>query len=141
THLTQHFRDHGYKVRPLTVSHAFHSPHMNPILEEFEHAVAGLSLTPPTGPVIPFVSDLTGQIATPTDLTDPSYWTRHLRNPVRFTDVVRRLHEGREPGEEVRTFLEIGPDGVLSGLIRETLDHEPDLIAVPVLRRDHPEPH
>ncbi|WP_226874931.1 type I polyketide synthase, partial [Microbispora sitophila] len=141
TQLTQHFREHGYKVRPLTVSHAFHSPHMNPILEEFEHAVAGLSLTPPTGPVIPFVSDLTGQIATPTDLTDPSYWARHLRNPVRFTDVVRRLHEGGEPGEEVRTFLEIGPDGVLSGLIRETLDGQEDLVAVPVLRRDRPEPH
>ncbi|WP_328710211.1 type I polyketide synthase [Microbispora hainanensis] len=136
THLTQHFRDHGYKVRPLTVSHAFHSPHMNPILEEFEHAVAELSLTPPTGPVIPFVSDLTGQIATPTDLTDPSYWTRHLRNPVRFTDATTTLHDNG-----ITTFIEIGPDGVLSGLIRETLDHEPDLIAVPVLRRDHPEPH
>ncbi|MGI5157239.1 type I polyketide synthase [Microbispora sp. CA-102843] len=139
--LTEHFRQQGYKARPLTVSHAFHSAHMDPILEEFEHAVAGLSLTPPTGPTIPFVSDITGHTATPTDLTDPSYWARHLRNPVRFADVVRRLHEGREPGEEVRTFLEIGPDGILSGLIRETLDGQEDLVAVPVLRRGRPEPH
>ncbi|MGW5267008.1 acyltransferase domain-containing protein, partial [Microbispora sp. NPDC004025] len=63
THLTDHYRDLGVKVRPLTVSHAFHSPHMDPILEEFESAVAALSLTPPTGPVVPFVSDLTGQAA------------------------------------------------------------------------------
>ncbi|WSS06668.1 SDR family NAD(P)-dependent oxidoreductase [Microbispora sp. NBC_01189] len=141
THLTHHFREQGYKVRALTVSHAFHSPHMDPILEEFEQAVAALALTPPTGPVIPFVSDLTGATATPADLTDPAYWAAHLRNPVRFADVVRRLHEGQEPGEEVRTFLEVGPDGVLSGLIRETLDGTPDIVAVPVLRRDRPEPH
>ncbi|WTZ23843.1 type I polyketide synthase [Microbispora sp. NBC_01389] len=141
THLTEHFRQQGHKVRSLTVSHAFHSPHMDPILDEFEQAVAALSLTPPTGPVIPFVSDLTGATATPADLVDPAYWAAHLRNPVRFADVVRRLHEGREPGEEVRTFLEIGPDGVLSGLIRETLDGEQGVVAVPVLRRDRPEPH
>ncbi|KAA9373068.1 SDR family NAD(P)-dependent oxidoreductase, partial [Microbispora cellulosiformans] len=140
THLTEHFRQQGHKVRALTVSHAFHSPHMDPILDEFEQAVAALSLTPPTGPVTPFVSDLTGTTATPTDLTNPAYWARHLRNPVRFADVVQRLHEGPEPGEGVRTFLEIGPDGILTGLIRETLDSEQGILAVPVLRRDRPEP-
>ncbi|WP_147945642.1 acyltransferase domain-containing protein, partial [Microbispora sp. CSR-4] len=131
THLTQHFRDHGYKVRPLTVSHAFHSPHMNPILEQFQQAISDLTYTPPT---IPFISDLTGQPAG--SEIDAAYWTRHLRNPVRFTDATTTLHDNG-----ITTFIEIGPDGVLSGLIRETLDHEPDLIAVPVLRRDHPEPH
>ncbi|RGA02906.1 acyltransferase domain-containing protein, partial [Microbispora triticiradicis] len=141
TEITERFRQRGHKVRVLTVSHAFHSPHMDPILDEFEQAVAALSLTLPTGQVIPFVSDLTGATATPADLTDPAYWTRHLRSPVRFADVVRRLHQGREPGEEVRTFLEIGPDGILTGLIRDTLDGTPGLVAVPVLRRDRPEPH
>ncbi|WTZ28370.1 SDR family NAD(P)-dependent oxidoreductase [Microbispora sp. NBC_01389] len=139
THLTEHFRQQGYKVRSLTVSHAFHSPHMDPILDEFEQAVAALSLTPPTGTVIPFVSDLTGATATPADLVDPAYWAAHLRNPVRFADATRTLHD-----QGTTTYLEIGPDGVLSGLIRETLDTldaEQGVVAVPVLRRDRPEPH
>ncbi|MEU8193922.1 SDR family NAD(P)-dependent oxidoreductase [Microbispora amethystogenes] len=135
TEVTEHFRQQGYKVRALTVSHAFHSPHMDPILTEFEQAVAALSLTPPTGPVIPFVSDLTATTATPTDLTNPAYWARHLRNPVRFADATRTLHD-----QGTTTYLEIGPDGILTGLIRDTLDSERGIVAVPVLRRDRPEP-
>ncbi|MBE3016299.1 acyltransferase domain-containing protein, partial [Microbispora sp. NEAU-D428] len=130
TQLTKHFRDNGYKVRPLTVSHAFHSPHMNPILEEFQQAISDLTYASPT---IDYISDLTGQPVS--SGIDAAYWTRHLRNPVRFADATTTLHE-----KGITTFIEIGPDGVLSGLIRETLDGQEDLVAVPVLRRDRPEP-
>ncbi|OPG01141.1 hypothetical protein B1L11_44950, partial [Microbispora sp. GKU 823] len=104
---------------------------MDPILEEFERAISGLTYTSPT---IDYVSDLTGQPVS--SGIDAAYWARHLRNPVRFTDATATLHE-----KGISTFIEIGPDGVLSGLIRETLDREQDLVAVPMLRRDRPEPH
>ncbi|WP_182884032.1 type I polyketide synthase, partial [Microbispora sp. H10949] len=130
THLTERFRQQGHKVRALTVSHAFHSPHMDPILDDFHKAIDDLTHTPPT---LTFVSDLTG---TPTPPDGPDYWTHHLRNPVRFADATRTLHD-----HGATTYLEIGPDGILTGLIRDTLDGTPDLVAVPVLRRDRPEPH
>ncbi|MEU6415717.1 polyketide synthase dehydratase domain-containing protein, partial [Microbispora sp. NPDC046933] len=131
TELTEHFRVNGYKVRALTVSHAFHSPHMDPILEDFERAISGLTYAPPA---IGYVSDLTGQPVS--SGIDPAYWARHLRNPVRFADVTTTLHD-----QGITTFIEIGPDGVLTALIRDTLDGQQDFVAVPVLRRDRPEPH
>ncbi|MEV8639262.1 type I polyketide synthase, partial [Streptosporangium sp. NPDC051023] len=84
-------------------------------------------------------SDHTGTHATPEQLTSPTYWTNHLRHPVRFHDVVRRLHEGSEPGEGLDAFVEIGPDGVLSAMVQETLGTDGGVIAIPVLRRDRPE--
>ncbi|MEU6428627.1 type I polyketide synthase [Microbispora sp. NPDC046973] len=131
TQLSEHFRDKGHKVRPLTVSHAFHSPHMDPILEDFEQAISGLTYA---SPAIDYVSDLTGQPAT--SGIDAAYWTRHLRNPVRFADATRTLHN-----QGAATFIEIGPDAILTALIRDTLDQQQDIVAVPVLRRDRPEPH
>ncbi|MGO4427555.1 acyltransferase domain-containing protein, partial [Streptomyces sp. MCAF7] len=104
-------------IKRLRVSHAFHSPRMNAMLEEFRQVVAGLSLTAPR---IPVVSDLTGELATTEQLCSAEYWARHARETVRFADTVRTL---RDRG--VGAFLELGPDGVLTGMTRECLDQLP----------------
>ncbi|MEZ0073287.1 type I polyketide synthase [Planotetraspora sp. GP83] len=134
--LTDAFRAQGRKTRNLTVSHAFHSHHMDPILDSFHTALTQITFHPPT---IDFISDHTGQPATTEQLTSPDYWTHHLRHPIRFHDAIRQMREGPAPGEGLSAFLEIGPDGVLSALVRETLEAEEDITAIPVLRRDRPE--
>ncbi|MFE4578634.1 SDR family NAD(P)-dependent oxidoreductase, partial [Streptomyces chartreusis] len=112
----------------LRVSHAFHSPLMEPMLEEFRSAIAGLRFDEPR---IPVVSNLTGALLDARNTAD--YWVRHVRGTVRFADGIRTL---TEPG--VTRFLEIGPDGVLSALIRQSVADE--ALVVPVLRKDRPEP-
>ncbi|SES41707.1 type I polyketide synthase [Lentzea albida] len=111
------------RTRRLRVSHAFHSPLMEPMLEDFAVVVKGLTLHEP---LVPVVSNLTGAPATD-ELREPGYWVRHVRETVRFADGVRAATEAG-----VTAFLELGPDGVLSGLVDEGL-------AVPALRRDRDE--
>ncbi|GAA2059766.1 hypothetical protein GCM10009757_41400 [Streptomyces cheonanensis] len=125
-------RSQGRRTRRLTVSHAFHSPLMDPMLEEFGKIAAGLHYRPPR---IPLVSALTGEPADPALLTDPAYWVRHVREPVRFADAVRAME-----AEDVSTLLEVGPDAVLAVLARETLDEDRDPLTLPALRRGRPEP-
>ncbi|MBL7553525.1 SDR family NAD(P)-dependent oxidoreductase [Frankia sp. AgB1.9] len=134
------FAREGRKTRRLTVSHAFHSPHVDGVLAEFRAVVAGLSFAAPT---ISVVSNLTGTIATAAELTDPEYWVRHVRGAVRFADVVAELHRAG-----VSAYLELGPDGTLSALAEETVtdaltgaggDATRPVFA-PALRRDRPEP-
>ncbi|MCK9897953.1 type I polyketide synthase [Frankia sp. AgB32] len=115
----------GTKSRRLTVSHAFHSPLVRPMLDRFAEVLAGLSYQKPT---IPLISNLTGLPWSPDDV-GPHYWVRHAESPVRFADAVRSLH-----ADGIRTFLELGPHPVLSGLGARTLD-DPSCLWIHSLRR------
>ncbi|WP_327028046.1 SDR family NAD(P)-dependent oxidoreductase [Micromonospora sp. NBC_01740] len=133
--LERRWADQGVRTRPLRVSHAFHSPLMEPMLAEFAAVVRGLELHPPT---LPIVSNLTGTVADPDEIRTAEYWVRHVREAVRFADGVDQL---RALG--VRTFLEVGPSGVLTALARDVLTAagaDDDTAAVALLRRDRPEP-
>jgi malonyl CoA-acyl carrier protein transacylase len=99
----------GVAVQALRVSHAFHSALMDPILAEFRRTASALHFAAAR---IPLVRNLDGVVSEGEPL-DAEYWTRHLRNPVRFRDGIRRL---RAQGCEV--FVEVGPDPVLIGLGR-----------------------
>ncbi|GHF69471.1 hypothetical protein GCM10010218_58650 [Streptomyces mashuensis] len=124
-----HFQSLGRKATQLKVSHAFHSPLMEPMLAEFEQIVAGLTFHEPQ---IPFVSTLTGAPVT-TELTDPAYWVRHVREAVRFADAVAVLE-----AEGVTRFVELGPDAVLTAMARGVLEGD-GVEAVASMRRNRAE--
>ncbi|WP_426569921.1 SDR family NAD(P)-dependent oxidoreductase [Streptomyces canus] len=121
----------GRKTKRLRVSHAFHSPHMDAMLDEFRAVAEGIRFAPPT---LAIVSTLTGEHVGHEELGTPEYWVRHVRRPVRFLHAMRRLE-----AEGVRTFLELGPDGVLSAMGQDFLGA--DTLLVPTLRAGRPEPH
>ncbi|MER6128475.1 type I polyketide synthase, partial [Streptomyces sp. NPDC001795] len=125
-----HFRAGDRKVTALRVSHAFHSPLMEPMLDEFRAVLAEVSYGQPT---LPIVSDVTGRPATAEELASPDYWTQHVRRPVRFADGIRTLEE-----QGVRRFLELGPDGTLTALAEESLDDD-EAFVIPAVRKDGPE--
>ncbi len=97
--------------RELQTSHAFHSPMMDTIIEPFGEKVKGIKLSPPK---IPFISTVTGTWITTEQVTDYTYWSRHLRATVQFASVVREL--SKDPD---RVLLEIGPGTTLSTLARQ----------------------
>ncbi|WP_217170922.1 type I polyketide synthase, partial [Streptomyces sp. AC512_CC834] len=130
--VAEHFSGLGRRVSRLRVSHAFHSPLMEPMLEEFRGVAASLSYAEPS---LPVVSNVTGALAVAGQLTDPEYWVRHVREAVRFADGIAALQ-----GQGVVRFVECGPDPVLTGLARQTLDTDADEVTfASVLRKDRPE--
>ncbi|MDT0543549.1 type I polyketide synthase [Streptomyces lonegramiae] len=130
--VTAHFAAEGRRTRRLRVSHAFHSPLMEPMLDGFRRVVEGLS---PEAPRIPLVSNVTGEVASAELVCAPEYWVRHVRETVRFADGVAAMNEAG-----VTAFLEVGPDGVLSGMAQDTLpEPSPDTVVTPALRKDQDE--
>ncbi|WFB10966.1 type I polyketide synthase [Streptomyces sp. LX-29] len=125
------FAARGVKTKRLRVSHAFHSSHMDGMLEEFAGVAKGLSFAAPR---IPVVSNVTGEIASVEELCSAEYWVRHVRDAVRFADGIRALE-----AQGVTRFLELGPDGTLSAMARDCLAEDSDAVLVPVLRRDRSE--
>ncbi|WP_242432745.1 SDR family NAD(P)-dependent oxidoreductase [Streptomyces sp. Root1310] len=120
------------KSRRLRVSHAFHSPLMEPMLADFREVVEQVTFQEPT---VPVVSNVSGRFAEPGELTTPDYWVRHVREAVRFGDGVGAL-----AADGVGVLVEVGPDSVLTALARESFDGGDGLRAVPLLRKDRPEP-
>jgi acyl transferase domain-containing protein len=120
-------RQEGIKSRRLVVSHAFHSPLMDSILEPFLSLATKVQYSEPR---IAIVSNVTGKMASQGLMTSPEYWSRHIRNPVRFSDAIRVL---RETSRSV--FLEIGPHTVLEGMARVTAS-EDEVVWVASLKRE-----
>nr|ASV47000.1 polyketide synthase [uncultured bacterium] len=126
------FADAGHKTRRLRVSHAFHSPLMEPMLAEFAEVAGSITYS---APKLSMVSNVTGALAEPGELESPGYWVRHVRAAVRFGDGVRAAVSAG-----VGAFVEVGPDGVLSAMAGETTATvAPDVVAVPVVRAGRPE--
>ena len=117
----------GVRVKPLTVSHAFHSPLMKPMLREYDAVVRATKFSDPR---IPFVSGVTGALVG-SEITEPEYWQRQVMDSVRFMHGMTALDQlGAD------TFLEVGPQPVLLGLGRQCLsEQEAERVWVPSLRK------
>ncbi len=118
--LADEWERRGRKTKRLRTSHAFHSPRMDGMLDEFAAVVGGLSFSPPQ---IPIASNLSGEPLAPEQLCDPGYWVRHVRAPVRFYEGIRWLR-----AQGVESLLELGPDGMLGAMSHDCLagEHEQD---------------
>jgi acyl transferase domain-containing protein len=102
----------GLKTKALVVSHAFHSPLMEPMQAEFEQLASEVSYAAPR---IPLISNLTGEQAGD-EIARTEYWLRHVRQPVRFLQGMKSL---RQEGYDL--FMEIGPQPTLLGLGRRCI--------------------
>ncbi|AFZ56827.1 type I polyketide synthase [Anabaena cylindrica FACHB-243] len=111
--ILQQLESQKISAKALRVSHAFHSPLMNPMLEAFTEIAASVQFNAPS---IPLVSNLTGEILSHQDIPDANYWCHHIREAVRFSAGMETLHR---QGYEL--FLEIGPNATLSNLGKQCL--------------------
>ncbi|MEZ4726489.1 MAG: type I polyketide synthase [Caldilineaceae bacterium] len=110
----QHFATQGIKITPLTVSHAFHSPLMEPMLAQFAQVANTITYAPPQ---IGLVSNLTGTLVRE-EVTTPEYWCHHVRQPTLFASGMETLAQWG-----VTAFIEIGPKPILLGMGRQCLEH------------------
>ncbi len=121
------FEAQGIKSKQLKVSHAFHSPLMEPILSEFSTVAQSINYQLPQ---VKLISNVTGNLAT-SEIATPDYWINHVVAPVRFADGMKTLQQ-----ENCNIFLEVGSKPILLGMGRSTLalDGKADNSWLPSLR-------
>ncbi|ASZ14099.1 type I polyketide synthase [Chitinophaga pendula] len=107
---------------PLKVSHAFHSPLMQPIIDTFREKIQDIRFHLPQ---IPLLSNVSGTWAGQ-EVTTPEYWAAHILAPVRFSGSIQVLKQ-----EGYNIFLEVGPHPVLNNLARQTLGVSNDILLLP----------
>lgn len=117
-------QEQGIAAKALAVSHAFHSPLMEPMLDEFEQIVRATRFR---APQIEIISNLTGA-PVGAEIADPAYWRRHVREAVDFRAGVARI-------ADCDIFLEIGPQPILTGLVAKILPDSPALRLASLSRR------
>lgn len=120
----ENLADEGVVARRLAVSHAFHSPLMEPMLDDLAAVAAAVSFS---APAIGLVSNVSGRLAGP-ELGTAAYWREHVRAPVRFADAVRSL-----VSEGCTAFLEVGPAPTLVGMAQHCVEAD-GLLWLPSLR-------
>jgi acyl transferase domain-containing protein len=119
----------GRKVHRLAVSHAFHSPLMQPMVAQFSAEVADIEVGRPR---IALVSNLTGQLAGG-GYGSPQYWVQHVGQPVRFFEGVRAAEAAG-----AAMFVELGPGAALTAAVDQSLSSE-QAVSVPTMPKDRPE--
>ncbi|MFB6819301.1 SDR family NAD(P)-dependent oxidoreductase [Streptomyces sp. NPDC056347] len=118
----------GIRVQPLAVSHAFHSPLMAEVFDEFRAVLEGITFLEPK---ISLVSNLTGKVARMREISKPDYWVRHIGEPVRFMAGVRAVAKrGRH------AFVELGPSGMLGALGRRCVPADEHVWLASLRRQD-----
>ncbi|MFJ2967327.1 type I polyketide synthase [Streptomyces collinus] len=122
----------GRRTRRLEVSHAFHSPLMDGMVEEFRSAAKEVRYEAARMAV---VSTVTGRLAEGEDLRSADYWVTQVREAVRYADAVTTLYD-----QGVRTVVEVGPGGVLTALAQTVLADRDDVTVQALQRLDRPEP-
>jgi acyl transferase domain-containing protein len=115
-------------IRRLHTSHAFHSEMMTPIVESFAELTSKVLINPPR---IPFISNVSGDWVSGEDITKPSYWSNHLRNPVYFSKGMSRLFQN-----STRVAVEVGPGNTLCILARQHTEKPKGFVALQSMR--HP---
>ena len=113
------------ETKLLPIPRASHSPLMEQILAEFEQIVRSVTYSRPG---IPLCSNMTGELVTE-EVTDPTYWVRHVRQPVRFARSIETLH-----GQGFNAFLEVGPKPALLGMTGQCLPGDAEAVFIPTLR-------
>lgn len=115
------FAGNGVRCQKLVVSHAFHSPLMDPALDPFEREMRSMTLAAPR---LPLVSNLTGRMAEASEITQPRYWRQHVREAVRFGDAVTAI-----AAHKPDCVIEIGPHPTLLSLFSGGPSAGPALVA------------
>ena len=127
--LQQQLSEQKVESRRLHTSHAFHSQMMEPVVEPFIEYIKQLPLHPPE---IPYISNVTGTWITAEQATDPNYWAKHLRQPVRFAEGIQNFLRDRS-----QILLEVGPGRTLSSLAKRHPDKADEQILLTSVR--HPQ--
>ncbi|MFD5557334.1 type I polyketide synthase [Streptomyces sp. NPDC127068] len=122
------WRARGVRTKALRVSQAFHSAHMDPALPGIDAVAARITVSEPR---VPLVTDRTGAPVDRAGLAAPDHWSAQARGTVRFHDGVESLY-----ALGIDTFVEIGPDPTVTGLIADCLADRRDAVAtIPLVRR------